>query len=80
MSMKEPSRRVFLAAGLGLVSVAAGREVPQQTAVTSTPTPRDWSRQDPVQYPDPDVVALDDRFKRYIVGNTVIRRHHFGTL
>jgi gluconolactonase len=80
VSTQEPSRRAFLAAGLGLVSVAAARDVPQQTAVTSTPTPRDWSRQDPIQYPDPDVVALDDRFKRYIIGNTVIRRHHFGTL
>jgi gluconolactonase len=80
VSTQEPSRRAFLAAGLGLVSVAAGRDVAQQTAVTSTPTPRDWSRQDPIQYPDPDVVALDDRFKRYIIGNTVIRRHHFGTL
>ena len=26
---------------------------------------------DPVQYPDPDIVALDNRFRRYIVGNTV---------
>mgnify|MGYP003694785583 CR=1 FL=1 len=30
--------------------------------------------------PDPDIVALDPRFRRYIVGNTVIRRLHFGTL
>jgi gluconolactonase len=80
VSTQEPSRRAFLAAGLGLVSVAAARDVAQQPAVTSTPTPRDWSRQDPIQYPDPDVVALDERFKRYIIGNTVIRRHHFGTL
>ena len=33
-----------------------------------------------MQYPDPDIVALDPRFRRYIVGNTVIRRLHFGTL
>jgi gluconolactonase len=39
-----------------------------------------WSRAEPVQYPDPDVVALDPRFRRYIVGNTVIRRLHIGTL
>src|SRR5207253_8548200 len=47
--------------------------LPQQANV-STPTPRDWSRSDPVQYPDPDVVALDNRFRRYIVGNTEIGR------
>ena len=33
-----------------------------------------------VQYPDPDVVALDNRFRRYIVGNTVIQRLYTGTL
>src|SRR5207245_4341976 len=55
----------------------------QQAALppnVSVPSTRDWSRQDPLQYPDPDVVALDPRFRRYIVGNTVIRRLHFGTL
>ena len=31
-------------------------------------------------YPDPDIIALDNRFRRYIIFNTVIRRHHFGTL
>ena len=41
---------------------------------------RDFSRQDPIQYPDPDIVAIDKRFQKYIVGNTVIRRLHFGTL
>ena len=45
-----------------------------------TPTPRDWSGQEPLQYPDPDIVALDNRFRRYIVGNTPIRRLHTGTL
>jgi gluconolactonase len=45
-----------------------------------TATPRDWSGQQPVQYPDPDVIALDNRFRKYVVGNTVIRRHYTGTL
>ena len=64
------NRRSFLTA-------AAGGFAAQ---VSSTPSQRDFSRQDPIQYPDPDIVALDNRFRRYIVGNTVIRRHHFGTL
>src|SRR2546427_10906830 len=75
-------RRTFLTAALGGATAASafaqGRG--QQPQVSSTPAPRDYSRQDPIQYPDPDVVALDDRFRRYIVGNTVIRRLHFGTL
>src|SRR6266480_505387 len=64
-------RRTFLAAAIGL-------QVQQQ--ISSTPSQRDWSRTDPIQYPDPDIVALDNRFRKYIVGNTVIRRYHFGTL
>lgn len=47
------------------------------TAVAQTP--RDWSGQVPVQYPDPDVRALDDRFRKYIVGNTSLKRLHIGT-
>jgi gluconolactonase len=42
-------------------------------------TPRDYATQ-AIQYPDPDVVALDPKFAPYIVGNTPIRRLHFGTL
>src|SRR5689334_16858381 len=71
-----PDRRAFLAAALG--SAAALAQAPQQ--INPVPSPRDWSAQNPVQYPDPDVVALDNRFRRYIIGNTVIRRLHFGTL
>ena len=74
-------RRSFLAVALGGVAVAsAAVHVAAQQQVSPVPTPRDWSRQDPLQYPDPDIIALDDRFRRYIVGNTVIRRLHFGTL
>jgi gluconolactonase len=73
--MAAMNRRTFLAAAVG---GAALRQQPPQ--VSSTPSVRDWSRQDPIQYPDPDIIALDNRFRRYIVGNTVIRRLHFGTL
>ena len=75
-------RRAFLTAAIGVAAAArtAARQPPAQTPISPVPTPRDWLRQDPVQYPDPDIVALDPRFRRYIVGNTVIRRLHFGTL
>src|SRR5246127_1797220 len=73
--MAAMNRRTFLAAAVG---GAALRQQPPQ--VSSTPSVRDWNRQDPVQYPDPDIIALDNRFRRYIVGNTVIRRLYTGTL
>ena len=75
-------RRTFLTTALagaaGLAGVGAQAQAPQQ--ISPVPSARDWSRQDPIQYPDPDIIALDPRFRRYIVGNTVIRRLHFGTL
>src|SRR5947199_8659251 len=76
------NRRAFSTAPLGGAAVASAyAQAPaQQQQGSPVPAPRDWLRQDPVQYPDPDIVALDNRFRRYIVGNTVIRRHHFGTL
>ena len=74
------NRRTFLAGVLG--SAAAGgaalAQAPQQ--VSPVPTPRDWSRLEPIAYPDPDIVALDPRFRQYVVGNTPIKRHHIGTL
>ena len=41
--------------------------------------PRDWSGNTPLRYPDPDLIALDQRFQRYITFNTPIQRHHIGT-
>jgi gluconolactonase len=75
-------RRSFLTAAIGAAGIAplAAQNPPAQPPVSPVPAPRDWSMPGPVQYPDPDVVALDPRFRRYIVGNTVIRRLHFGTL
>ena len=70
-------RRAFLLLAAGASIAAAGDQSGQ---VSPTPTPRDWSGAEPVQYPDPDIVALDPRFRRYIVGNTPIQRLHTGTL
>jgi len=76
-------RRSFLTATIGAAAVAPLSAQPPaatQEPLPPAPAPRDWARPEPVQYPDPDIVALDQRFRRYIVGNTVIRRLHFGTL
>jgi gluconolactonase len=74
-------RRAFLTTAIGGLALAPLSAQAQAPAVISpVPTPRDWSRPEPLRYPDPDVVALDPRFRRYIVGNTSIKRLHIGTL
>jgi gluconolactonase len=72
------NRRGFLAATLAGAALApAAAQTPQVSPVA---TPRDWSKPEPLIYPDPDIIALDNRFRRYIVSNTVIKRLHIGTL
>ena len=57
-------RRSFLAAAAGAVGLAAA-------AVNA----RDYGPgAEPVRYPDPDIVTLDPRFKKYALGNTPIQR------
>lgn len=41
---------------------------------------RDYSGKNPVRYPDPDIVVLDPRFRKYALGNTPIQRLHTGAL
>ena len=43
-------------------------------------SPRDWSGNTPVRYPEPDVVVLDPRFAKYKIGNTPIKRLYTGAL
>ena len=68
------SRRAFLsvAAIAAGVPAAARQEIPPYQ-------PRDWSGE-PIGYPDPDIIALDRRFRPYILFNTPLRRHYVGTL
>jgi gluconolactonase len=63
------NRRHFLAAaGAAFSAAVAGAQQ------------RDWSGNNPVRYPDPDIVVLDPRFAKYKIGNTPIQRLHTGTL
>jgi gluconolactonase len=74
------SRRGFLTAAVGVAAVARGTaQAPAAPQVSPVPSPRDYSRLEPVPYPDPDIVALDPQFRRYIIFNTAIRRLHIGT-
>jgi gluconolactonase len=58
------SRRSFLAIAASMPALA------QQT--------RDWTNQQPVRYPDPDIVVLDPSFAKYKMFNAVIYRHFTG--
>ena len=60
------SRRNFLALAAATPALA------QQPA-------RDWTNRDPVRYPDPDIVAMDPAFAKYMIFNAVIYRHYTGS-
>lgn len=60
------SRRTFL------TSLASG--------AAATAFARDWSGRNPERYPDPDVIALEPAFQKYIQGNSPLRRLHTGLL
>ncbi|HLX62207.1 MAG TPA: SMP-30/gluconolactonase/LRE family protein [Planctomycetota bacterium] len=60
-------RRAFLAGASALVAGAAlGRDYGPNAQ--------------PIHYPDPDIVVLDEKFAKYKIGNTAIQRLHTGTL
>ncbi|HEX4810510.1 MAG TPA: SMP-30/gluconolactonase/LRE family protein [Bryobacteraceae bacterium] len=67
MSDSNFSRRRWLstlAAGAGALAISKG----------SGQTARDWSGKEPIRYPDPDVIALDSRFKKYSINSANIQR------
>lgn len=71
-------RRALLRGAAGIAFAAATARA--QTQVSPEPTPRDWTGREPSRYPDPDIIALEPRFQRYIIFNTPIQRLHVGTL
>ena len=70
-------RRLFLTATLGGAAVVPA--LAMQQAQVPPYQPRDWSGDSPLPYPDPDIIALDQRFRRYVLFNTPIQRHYVGT-
>ena len=50
------------------------------TAAAASTFARDWTGQIPERYPDPDVIALEPAFAKYIQGNSPLRRLHTGML
>ncbi len=68
--MKVP-RRTIVKTAVAAVAAGSMRIGAQQ---------RDWSGANPIRYPDPDIVILDQRFKKYAIGNTPIQRLYTGSL
>lgn len=75
MDQKPLDRRALLGLAMG---AAAAAQTPAPT-IPPPATGRDWTGVVPIQYPDPDVVALDPKFRKYMIGNTTIKRLHTGT-
>lgn len=48
--------------------------------VTPNATPRDWSGNSPMMYPDPDIITVDRRFAKYVLFNTPLQRLHVGSM
>src|SRR5580692_9988827 len=73
------SRRTFLSTAVGgafAVAAAQGQQKPPSPDATV----RDWAHPETVRYPEPDVIALDNRFRKYMVGNGIMKRVSTGTL
>ncbi len=75
--MLKPScdRRSFLTAALGAAALPVLAQQPVGNA-----TPRDWSGNSPLMYPDPDIVTVDRRFAKYVLFNTPLQRLHTGSM
>src|SRR5258707_12498302 len=67
-------RRSFVKTALGAAALAPA------LAAAQAQGPRDWSEQNPVRYPDADIVVLDKRFAKYKLGGTSIHRLYTGML
>src|ERR1051326_3093801 len=74
--LKTPTcdRRRFLA---GATMAALGAALAPETPAAAE---RDWTGANPVRYPDPDVIVLDERFAKYKIGNAPIQKLWTGAL
>lgn len=65
---------------LAPASLLAQAQPPALNDISPQAIIRDWSGQNPIRYPDPDVIALDPRFRRLVQFNSPIQRLYTGTL
>jgi len=71
-------RDVLAAAGFGLAAFPVVAQAPQPV-IDPFHAQRDWAGSTPVRDPDPDIIAVDSRFRSYVV-NSQLQRLHTGTL
>jgi gluconolactonase len=57
-----------------------GSLLPSLDEISPLATERDWSGNTPLRYPDPDIIALDSRFRSLVQFNSPIERLYTGTL
>ena len=69
-------RRSFLT----LSTAAAGLALAPKGLAAEAALERDWTGGQPVHYPDPAILVLDQRFAKYKLGNTSIQRLWTGGL
>ncbi|MGA1741679.1 MAG: SMP-30/gluconolactonase/LRE family protein [Pseudohongiellaceae bacterium] len=80
----DPTRRRLIktitgAAVLPLFSdLARSQSIPDD--ISTVASSRDWSGNNPIRYPDPDIITLDPSFRRCLQFNSPILRLHTGTL
>jgi gluconolactonase len=72
-------RRGFLKSA-AVAGAGAGAFLQAQGPAPTQMPMRDYSGTNPVRYPDPDIITLDKRFKKYAIGNTPIKRLYTGAL
>ena len=73
-------RRHFLTGAAASLAGAAFAQTASAQTASAPIQQRDWSGREPIRYTDPDLIALDKRFQKYIITNTVIQRIWTGAL
>ena len=75
--MNQLNRRSFLTLS---ASAAGAMLIPKAVMGENKSEQKYDGKKKPVRYPDPNIVALDKRFNKYLIGNTSIERVWTGAL
>lgn len=73
-------RRTFLLSTSSAIVAASSPLLSQAATDYWQAKARNWSGDAPLAYPDPDIIKIAPRFKKYVPFNTPIKRHFTGGL